>query len=172
MSAAPKSLSSGSWNKTRPCPCWASGSCLLSFFFKLIFVYWLSMNTTSFFFFNYLKFLGCTGSLLLHAGFLKLWCMGLSWRWFLLLQCASSRGCGAQELLRTGLVAPQHEGSFWPRDLTCVPCFCRWILNHWTTKEAPNLVFKKLFGCNLQHVGILVPWPGIQPTLPVLEGVS
>ena len=101
---------------------------------------------------------------------LKLWCMGFSWRWFLLLQCTGSRGCGAQELLRTGLVAPQHEGSFWPRDLTCVPCFCRWILNHWTTKEAPNLVFKKLFGCNLQHVGMLVPWPGIQPRPPVFEG--
>ena len=27
-----------------------------------------------------------------------------------------------------------------------------------------------IFGCTLQLCGILVPWPGIKPTLPALEG--
>ena len=36
-----------------------------------------------------------------------------------------------------GLVAPWHVGSSWTRDRTSVPCSARWILNHWTTREAP-----------------------------------
>ena len=31
--------------------------------------------------------------------------------------------------------APQHMESSWTRDLTCVPCIGRQILNHWTTRE-------------------------------------
>jgi len=35
-----------------------------------------------------------------------------------------------------GLVSPQHVGSSCTRDQTGVPCIARWILNHWTTREA------------------------------------
>ena len=40
-----------------------------------------------------------------------------------------------------GLVPTQRVGSSWSRDWTCIPCIGRWILNHWTTREArePNL---------------------------------
>ena len=37
----------------------------------------------------------------------------------------------------TGSIAPQHVGSSWTRDLPRVPCIGKWILNHWTTREAP-----------------------------------
>ena len=26
------------------------------------------------------------------------------------------------------------------RDLTCIPCIARWILNYWTTREIPHLI--------------------------------
>ena len=32
-------------------------------------------------------------------------------------------------------------GSSQTGDLTCVPCIGKWILNHWTTREAPHRVF-------------------------------
>ena len=35
-----------------------------------------------------------------------------------------------------GLVAPWHVGSFWTRNRTCSSCIGRWILYHWTTREA------------------------------------
>ena len=38
-----------------------------------------------------------------------------------------------------GLLAPQHVGSSQTRSLTHVSWIGRWILNHWTTKEAPSL---------------------------------
>ena len=41
------------------------------------------------------------------------------------------------ELWCTGLVAPQHVGSSWTRDQTCVPCIGRRILNPWPTRELP-----------------------------------
>ena len=28
------------------------------------------------------------------------------------------------------------QGSFWPRDWTCVFCISRWVLYHWATREA------------------------------------
>ena len=73
---------------------------------------------------EFLSFLGdggwgggcCTGSSLL--------CMGFS-------LIAESRGMGS--------VAPQHVGSSWTRDQTCVPYTGREILNHWTTREVPIL---------------------------------
>ena len=37
----------------------------------------------------------------------------------------------------TGLLAPQHVGSFQTRDLTCVPCIGRWILIYCATREVP-----------------------------------
>ena len=36
--------------------------------------------------------------------------------------------------------SPQHVGSSWTRDRTCVPCIGRQILNHWTTREVPRSV--------------------------------
>ena len=47
----------------------------------------------------------------------------------------------AQQLWRTGLVAPQHVGSSWTRARTCVPCIGRQILNHCATREVPQLPF-------------------------------
>ena len=44
----------------------------------------------------------------------------------------------AQQLWRTGLVAPRYVGSSWIRDQTSVPCIGRWILNCWTTREVPT----------------------------------
>ena len=41
-----------------------------------------------------------------------------------------------QQLWCTGSIAPQHVGSFWCRDQTCVPCIGRQTLNHWATREA------------------------------------
>ena len=40
------------------------------------------------------------------------------------------------ELWSTGLADPKHTGSSWTRGWTCVPRIGRWILNHWTTREA------------------------------------
>ena len=42
----------------------------------------------------------------------------------------------AQQLWRTGLVAPRHVGSSWTRARTRVPCIGRRILNHCATREA------------------------------------
>lgn len=47
----------------------------------------------------------------------------------------SSGSTWAQLLWRTGLVAPWHVGSSWPRDGTCVLCIGRRILTYWTTRE-------------------------------------
>ena len=95
-----------------------------------------------FFFFNlFKKNFGCIGSLLLHAGFLQLRRAGATLRHG---AQASHRGgfscCGApalgsglqqlwlagsraqaQQLLHTGLVAPQHVVSSRTRARTCVP---------------------------------------------------
>ena len=49
--------------------------------------------------------------------------------------------CVDHRLQRAGLVAMRHVGSSQSRDQTCVPCIGRWILNHWTTRETPSLVF-------------------------------
>ena len=61
-------------------------------------------------------------------------------RWAQKLWFPGSRA-QATQLWRTGLVAPQHVGSSWTRDWTHVSCIGRWILYHWTTREAPLVVF-------------------------------
>ena len=43
-----------------------------------------------------------------------------------------------------GLVAPQHVESSRASDQTHVPCIDRQILNHWITREAPDLHFRKI----------------------------
>ena len=40
----------------------------------------------------------------------------------------------AQQLWRTGLVAPKHVEYSWTRDQACVPCTVRWILHRWVTR--------------------------------------
>ena len=90
---------------------------------------------------------GCVGSWLLRVGFslqwlLLLWspgsrCTGFSscGAWAQQLWLAGSRA-QAQQLWRTGLVAPWHMGSSRTRAQTRVPCIGRQILNHCTTREA------------------------------------
>ena len=45
----------------------------------------------------------------------------------------------AQQLWRTGLVAPWHMGSSWIRAQNPRPCIGRWILNHCATREVPSI---------------------------------
>ena len=47
----------------------------------------------------------------------------------------------AQALACRSSAAPQHVGSSRTRDRTDVPCITRWILNHWTTREAQKAKF-------------------------------
>ena len=69
-------------------------------------------------------------------------CAGFSscgtWAQQLWLVCSTAQ---AQQLWPTGLAAPQHVGSSWTRDQTCVPCTGRRILNHCTTREVPPHLF-------------------------------
>ena len=88
------------------------------------------------------------------GGYSSLRCAGFSFWWLLLLRSTGSRCMGfssygtwaqqlwltgsraqAQQLRRTGLVAPWHVGSSWTRARTPVPCIGRWILNHCATRE-------------------------------------
>ena len=75
------------------------------------------------------------------VGYSLLWCSGFSLRCFLLLRSTGSRA-QAQQLWRTGLVAPQHVGSSRTRARTRVPCIGRWIPNHCATREALGLASK------------------------------
>ena len=107
-----------------------------------------------FFFFFWLcwVFVAARGLSLVAAsgGYSLLWCAGFSLQWLLLLQSTGSRCTGfsscvrwAQQLWRTGLVAPRHVGSSPTRDRTRVPCIGRWILNHCTTREVRACTFKQ-----------------------------
>ena len=87
----------------------------------------------------------------------SLGCAGFSLRWLLLLRSTGSRrvgfsSCGmqAQQLWRTGLVAPRHVGSSRTRAATCVPCLGRRILNHCTTRKVPSTCFYKQ--CTLRNL--------------------
>ena len=106
---------------------------------------------------------GCVGSSLLRAGFLQLqragaalrcgarashcagfsccgaWALGV-WASVWLMSCRAQ----AQQLWRTGLVAPRHVGSSRTRARTPVPCIGRQILNHCATREAPFELLKLL----------------------------
>ena len=54
-----------------------------------------------------------------------------------------SKGSRAQQLLHVGLVALRHVESSQTRGQTRVPSIGRQILNHWTTREVPNIHFRK-----------------------------
>ena len=49
----------------------------------------------------------------------------------------------AQQLWPMGLAAPWHVASPWTSDGTRISCIDRWILYHWTTREALILHFKR-----------------------------
>ena len=123
--------------------------------------------TQIFSFFIIYLFFDCAGLSLLHAGFLwlqrvgailQLWYTGFSLQRFLLLQSTGSRctgfsSCGVwaqqwqlmgsrawvQQSWCTGLVALWHVESSWTRNRTYVSCIGRWILNHCTTREVPQI---------------------------------
>ena len=144
-------------------------------------VAYLIIECSFFFFFNLFIF-GCVGSSLLCTGFLQLRrvgaysslrCTGFSLLWLLLLRSTGSRhagfsSCGtwaqqlwlvgsraqAQQLWRTGLVAPWHVRSSRARARTRVPCIGRRILNHCATRGALECSFKAVFitpesSCNI-----------------------
>ena len=69
------------------------------------------------------------------GGTLQLWCLGLAPWWLLLLQSTALSTQVGSVAVAHGLVAQWHRESFQTRDLTSVPCTCRQILNHWTTRE-------------------------------------
>ena len=52
-----------------------------------------------------------------------------------LLDAVASRH-RAQALRCEDAAATEHVGSSWTKDGPRVPYFARWILNHWTTREA------------------------------------
>ena len=61
---------------------------------------------------------------------------------------------------RQGLVAPQQVGSSQIRDQLHVPCVGLWILNHWTTREAPISLTLGVV-CQKQHFLELLPSPSL-----------
>ena len=69
-----------------------------------------------------------------------------------------------------GIVAPVHVEFSWTRDQTRVPCICRRILNHWTTREDSDLGFRRrdtelllvLPSCNPQQAASYHATPSIQ----------
>ena len=93
---------------------------------------------------------GCAGSLLLCAGFFRLWCASFSLSWLLVLRSTGSREFGLQRLQLTDSGAWAQSTDLW----ACCPVTCGIFLdqglnlcrvqqqadsNHWTTREAPRL---------------------------------
>ena len=61
-----------------------------------------------------------------------------------------SRVLGLQKLRSMGLAAPQHVGSLWTRDRTCVPCTDRWIFVY--RPPWKSFVFDWLIGSTIVHL--------------------
>ena len=87
----------------------------------------------------------CTFSSCSDQGLLYFWCASFSLGSF---SCCREWALGPPDslvvslgLYSAGWVVAHSLGSchisFRTRDLTCVPCICRQILNHWTTCEVP-----------------------------------
>ena len=57
------------------------------------------------------------------------------------LLCFPGFRAQAQQLWHVGCVVLQYVGSSWIRHRTGDPCPAGWILNHWTTREAPTIHF-------------------------------
>ena len=60
-------------------------------------------------------------------------------------------------LRHMGLAALRHRGFFQTRDRTRVPCIGRWILNHWTTREALYSIIFILAFFSFWVAGLLFP---------------
>ena len=56
-------------------------------------------------------------------------CTGFSLLWLLFLQNTGFRAHSLQQLSCTGLVVPQHVGSYWTKDRTRVSCISRQIFH-------------------------------------------
>ena len=132
-------------------------------FFRFVFSTFLNKFILFYFYFWLCwVFVAARGLSLVAAsgGYSSLRCVGFSLWWLLLLRstgsrCAGFSSCGtraqqlclvgsraqAQQLWRTGLVAPRHVGSSRARARTLVPCIGRWILNHCATREVPTTYF-------------------------------
>ena len=120
--------------------------CFVLFLFIYLFLAALGLRCCTWAFFNCGK-----QGLLLVAGHRLLIAVvslvaehGLQARRLQQLWHAGSRA-QAQQLWRTGLVAPQHVGSSRTRAQTGVPYIGRQILNHCTTREVPRPGFKTSF---------------------------
>ena len=63
---------------------------------------------------------------------------------------------------------PFSRGSSRPRGRTHIPCIGKWFLNHWTTREVPRLLFKRMIptqqGSKVSGT-ILMPLLTIEKTL-------
>ena len=57
----------------------------------------------------------------------------------------------AQQVWHLGLVVLWHVESSWTRVRTCVSCIGRRILNHWSTREVPDL---QTFYKDISHTGL------------------
>ena len=124
--------------------------------------------------FIYLFIFGCGGSSLLCVDFAQLWragatlccsarascCSGFSCcgaralgvrASVVVAQGLNSCGTRAQQLWRTGLVAPRHVGSSQTRARTRVPCIGRRILNHCATREVLVPLFH-MYICTGQYI--------------------
>ena len=81
---------------------------------------------------------GCWCGLSLVAvikGCSRSWCLGSPLQRLLSLQSTALESVGFSSCGTWALFSPQHVESSPTRDWTCVPCFGRRILNHWTTTE-------------------------------------
>ena len=91
----------------------------------------------------FIWFIGYSGSLLLHAGFLELRCLGFSLWWLLLWRMGDLGLTGfSSDDTQTYLPCGVWD---WTKDRTCVPYIGRQILNLSTTREvwAEGLTLKK-----------------------------
>ena len=136
-------------------------------FFLFVLFWFFNKFIYLFYFWLHQVFVAAHGLSLVAAsrGLSSLWCAGSSLKWLLLLRstgsrCAGFSSCGtwaqqlwltgsraqAQQLQRTGLVAPRHVGSSQTRARTRVPCIDRQILNHCINREVSlRVVFGGIF---------------------------
>ena len=112
---------------------------------KVVFFFFSNFLKLINYFFVCVLFFGCVGSSFQCEGFLQLRQAGATLHrgarasHYCGLSCCGARApdAQAQQLWRTGLVAPRHVGSSQTRARTRVPCIGRQILNHCATREAP-----------------------------------
>ena len=76
----------------------------------------------------------CTGSVCALSRFSHVWLYVTLWT------IASPPGSSVHGILQARtllwIAIPFFRGSSWPRDQTRLPCIGKWILKHWTTREA------------------------------------